>query len=538
MKKKIWVMLLATLTLVGISGCGNENKENQNDNTQEVNTVSKQDDNAGENTTLDWYINYSWFVTRGENVVSKELAKQTGVDINFVTPIGNEDEKLNALISSNALPDIITLGWWEPQISKMIESGMVYALNDLADQYDEKFYEVSDATVVDWYKHEDGNIYCYPNSSYTPTDLEENDNIPSNQTFLVRKDIYEAIGSPDMSTPEGFYQAVVDAKEKFPEVDGKSLIPIGAHEFDDTGCVSFDKYLQNFLAIPYEKDGKYYNRNLDPEYLRWLKVFRKLGENGYLASDIFVDTRTQTSEKIADGRYFCMFYQRTDLADQQKILYDKKPESIYMAIDGPKNSKGDDPVLPSTGITGWTVTLISKNCKDPQKAIKLIDYMMSEEGQKLIYLGVEGVTYDMVDGAPVIKPEVAEILAKDREKYDTLYGADDTYWMLQNNVMQLKWQKELEEPVKQMAEWTYPYTQYLGQYEIQMLESSEIGQVYSSAEKLWSATLKKLLLAESDEAFDEIIVQYKKELEELGNDALIEEETRQMKENKQKLGLK
>ncbi len=34
--------------------------------------------------------------------------------------------------------------------------------------------------------------------------VKEHDDIISNQTFLVRKDIYEAIGSPDMTTPEGF----------------------------------------------------------------------------------------------------------------------------------------------------------------------------------------------------------------------------------------------------------------------------------------------------------------------------------------------
>ena len=195
--------------------------------------------------------------------------------------------------------------------------------------------------------------------------------------------------------------------------------------FDDMGCVSFDKYLQNFLAVPYEKDGKYYDRYTDPEYLRWLKLFRQLGEEGYLAPDIFVDTRTQMSEKIAEGRYFCMLYQRTDLADQEKALYAGDPEKIYIAVDGPKNSKGDDPVLPSPGISGWTVTLISKKCKDPERAMEFLDYLISEEGQKMVYLGIEGITYDMVDGKPVIREDVKKLLNTDRLEYDRLYGADD-----------------------------------------------------------------------------------------------------------------
>ncbi len=89
---------------------------------------------AGEPVTFDWYINYSWYNSEwGGNVVSDKITEETGVNIHFITPGGNEKEKLNALIAADSLPDFITLGWWEPQIDEMIDSGMVYALNELAD---------------------------------------------------------------------------------------------------------------------------------------------------------------------------------------------------------------------------------------------------------------------------------------------------------------------------------------------------------------------------------------------------------------------
>lgn len=522
--KKQCVLLSA---LIMLSGCADVAGEGGNVTAADTGVI-----------TLDWYVNYSWFVTDwGENMVSQKFTKDTGVDINFITPMGNETNKLESLIDSDSLPDIVTIGWWEPQIQTMLDRGMVYPLNELADMYDVSFYDVTDDMVRDWYTMSDGNIYGYPNSTYTPKDLEEHDNIASNQTFLVRKDIYEAIGSPDMSTPEGFYSAVVKATQMFPEVDGKPLIPIGAHEFEQDGCVSFDQYLQNFLAVPYEKDGVKYDRKTDPEYLRWLKLFRKLCEEGYLADDIFVDRRTQTSEKVSEGRYFCMLYQRTDLADQEKELYAKDPDKIYIAVDGPRNSNGDDPVLPSNGIVGWTLTFISRNCKDPERAIKFIDYMLSQDGQKLLYLGIEGETYDMVDGTAVMKEDVKKILSTDRETYDAIYGADDTYWMLQNNVMQLEWHMETEEPLKQLEEWTYPYTTYLGQYDVIINEDSEIGRIYSACRDLWGATLPRLLLAGSDEEFDEILKEYMVERTSLGYDKLMEEETRQMIESKKKLGM-
>lgn len=293
----------------------------------------------------------------------------------------------------------------------------------------------------------------------------------------------------------------------------------------------------NFLAVPREEDGVYYDRYTDPEYLRWLKAFRQLGQEGYLADCIFTDTRTQMSEKIAEGRYFCMLYQRTDLADQQKLLYADNPDSIYIAVDGPRNSRGDDYVLPTNSTNGWTVTLISKNCKNPERAIGLMDYMLSEHGQKVISLGVEGEMYDVVDGEYVIREEVLDLLYSDREEYNRIYGADNTYWMLQNNVMQLEWMPGPQEPLLQMEEWTYPYTQYQGQYEVYISEDSQVGNVYTKINTLWSKTLPQLLLADSDEEFDAIMESFVEEREALGFELLVEEETRQMHENMERLGM-
>ncbi len=491
-----------------------------------------------EPVTLDWYVNFSWFKSKwGNNLVSEKITEETGVDVNFITPSGNEVEKLNALIASDSLPDILTVGWWESQLDEMIEKDMIYPLNELADKYDLYFWKVSDPDTVNWYTKEDGNIYYYPNSSCTAKDLEEHDNIASNETFLVRKDIYEAIGSPDMTTPEGFSAAVKKAVELFPEVDGKPLIPIGAHVFTNQGNVSFDNYLMDFLAVPWEKNGKLYDRYTDPDYLNWLKTFRQLGEEGCLADDIFIDQRSQMEEKLADGQYFCMLYQYTDMLEQQKSLYANHPERIYMAVDGPKNSNGDDPTLPATGINGWTVTMISKNCKSPDRAIRFIDYLMSEHGQKLTYLGVEGEMYDMVEGKPVLKKEVDELLNSDRTKYNKRYGADNTYWMLQDNIMQLQWKSDAPEPISQLEKWTYPYVVYNGQYDSILPTDSKEADADEKITLLWSETLPKLLLSPSDERFDAIMQDFITMRDTYGYADLIEKKTELWQQAKEKLGM-
>lgn len=490
-----------------------------------------------ENVNLSWYVNYSWFEgTWGKNQVSKKITEETGVTIDFVVPKGDESEKLNSVIEADALPDLVTLGWWEPENYKMISEGYVYALNELADTYDVPFLEHAKEDTVKWYTKADGNIYGYPNYSCTYEEYLEG-KVFSNQNFLVRKDIYEALGCPDMSTPEGFRDAVKRAAELFPEVDGKPLIPIGADEFTDNGNNSFDAYLQNFLAVPYEQDGKYYDRNTDAEYLRWLKVFRQLGEEGYLKDEIFVDKRSQLEEKIQAGRYFCLFYQSTDIEDQEKLIYQEAPERIYIAVEGPRNSRGEDPVLPVRGINGWTVTYISKNCKNPEKAIEFMTYMLSEEVQKTIYYGVEPAMYEEQEGMITVKEEVQKLLNTDRKAYDELYGADDTYWMLKDSITDTKWKDNQFSLIDDMQKWTRPYTAYTGQYDMNFEEDSESALLHSRLQNIWSETLPKLLLAKNEEAFDSIIDEYCRRRTENGYEEFCRKAEEIFRENKERLGI-
>lgn len=103
--KKIAYLFLTVIICVIFIGCGKKVKKNS--------TVD-----------LSWYINFSWFSGDwGNNMVSKAITEKTGCSISFVTPTGDPNEKLDAMISSDTLPDLITLGWWESGIAQMINEG-------------------------------------------------------------------------------------------------------------------------------------------------------------------------------------------------------------------------------------------------------------------------------------------------------------------------------------------------------------------------------------------------------------------------------
>ena len=294
MKKKFYSLLLALL-LVSLAasfiGCSKTDEKVVMTETMNADEPGWMKDTSP--VTFDWYLHFSWFPNKwGVDPLSKYVTEKTGVNINFIVPAGSENEKLNTLIAGDQLPDFITLGWWEGLYKDMIDGDMVYALDELAEQYDPYFFKVAVPARLGWYAEDDGHTYGYPNASYSPEDYENYD-VYSNPTFLVRKDMYEALGSPSMRTPEEFIAALEAAKAMFPEVDGQPLIPFGSDEFGDEGPNSIGKFLHNFLAIPQEKNGKFYDRFSDPEYKRWLATFQQANEKGLISPEIFICTETE-----------------------------------------------------------------------------------------------------------------------------------------------------------------------------------------------------------------------------------------------------
>ncbi|MDX8362369.1 MULTISPECIES: extracellular solute-binding protein [Bacillaceae] len=541
--KGLSLLLVLALFLSIIAGCGSkETNETASQKDEGEKTTRTADEPAWQADTspieFDWYVNFSWFAHKwGEDAISKYVTDKTGVSINFLAPAGNEIEKMNTMIASGKIPDFITIGWWEDAVKQMIEGELVHPLNELADQYDPYFFKVADGAKLEWYKQEDGNVYGYPNASSSPKDFEKYSEFKSsNQTFLVRKDMYEAIGSPDMSTPEGFLNALEAAKEEFPEVNGAPLIPLGLNEFTDVGNSSLEGYLQNFLAIPWEKDGEVYDRRTDAEYLAWLKTFREASDKGLLSDDIFIDKRPQMEEKIAQGRYFAMLYQRSDMAAQQQALYAQDPNSVYIAVDGPANSNGDEPTLAGDSISGWTITLISKEVEDPERAIAFLSYLISEEGQKDTFLGIEDETYEVVDGKPQFTADVQELLDTDRAKFDLEIGASHKYWMLMDTNMTLPWMPPAVAPFKQMEDWTRGKTVSFAEFDgMNPTGTSEEGVAANKIAQEWGKTLPKLILAESDKEFDEIFDEFLKKRDDLGQDKVEAYQQKIYEENKAKI---
>ncbi|ANE48705.1 ABC transporter substrate-binding protein [Paenibacillus swuensis] len=493
--------------------------------------------------TLDWYVNFSWASKDwGKTVVTKYITKKTGVNLKMIIPAGNEIEKLNTMIASGKLPDLLTISWSEDVVKQLIDSGMVLPLNELAKEYDPYFFKVTDPAKLAWYTQEDGNVYGLPNYSVSPMDYKKyGDTYTSNQTFIVRKDMYEALGKPDMRTPEGFLGALKAAKEKYPKVNGQPLIPLGLTEFHDKGSYSMmngdklDSLLQNFLAIPMAKDGKVYDRTTDPEFIKWMKVFRQANEEGLLSKEVFIDKRQQMDEKFTQGRYFASLYQANDMAGQNEEIYRNDKNRVYIAVDGPANAEMTPPTLYGPGISGWTLTLISKNVKNKERAIKFLSYLVSEEGQRDFYLGEKGVTYDTIDGKDQILPKLLEEKKKSEEAYFTKYGLEGASWLGDSNILQ-QWQPPSKDPVKQPRDWTKGKLVDFSAFELTMPGGmTPEGVKANKISLLWGDTLPKLMLAKTEADFDKLWDTFIKKRDSLGFKEVEEYRQKRYEENLKKL---
>ncbi len=481
-------------------------------------------------STLTWYVNAEWWNTEwGNDVITKKVAEDLKLDVQFLS---GDDTKLNTFFAGGDMPDIITTFDASSAIAQKAPN-WAYSLQDLADNYDPYFYQVADSQSLGWFKLADGKTYCYPDYSNTKSDYDSG-MIYANTAFVIRKDVYEALGRPSMGTQKEFIEVLGRIKNTYP-----SLIPLGFNNFEINGTSSLGDSLQDFLGVPLtNSDGTFYDRNLDEDYLSWIGTFNEAYKAGYISDDSFTDDNTTWQEKESIGKYACIMMQGTP--QQSGFLttwQNNNPDGMYIAIDGPQSTKGNKPKLNQAGISGWMITFVSKTCKDPAKAIQLYTYLLSYEGQILTNYGVEGVTYTINDkGEYCLTPEANALRSSDNERFkkemrlgEFIPFGHDKYKALSNDAY--------PDSIKQMQQWgigkLYPHF---------ILENTNPDAGTQEARSLsaintkWSTTLVALIRSQNQDEFNATLQSYKDFLKDNNWDSIVKIRNEKMAVNKVKLG--
>lgn len=494
-------------------------------------TPAWKSDKKAEATTLTWYVNADWWNTDfGKDLVTKKIKEDLNVDIKFLT---GDDTKLNTFFAGGDMPDLITVFDSNSAVAQKA-STWALPLNDLAQQYDPYFNKVAAEDTLNWFQLKDGKTYGYPNYSNTQADYDSGE-IPAKTAFIIRKDVYEALGSPEIGTPEQFASVMGEIKRQFPE-----LIPFGFNSIGE-GTGSLGDTLQDFLGVPLQTaDGQFYDRNLDEDYLAWLKTLNEAYRAGDLSDDSFADDGTGFEEKVKVGKYATMLLDGTpQQSGNLQIFMTANPEKAYMAIDGPQSTKGSKPTLNQSGITGWMVTYVTKKAKDPAKAIQIYTYLLSEEGQMLMNYGIEGETYKMTaDGKVELLPEIKKLQTDDADRYKKDYRMGE-FMFFGHDKHKAFSDDAFPESVKQMQAWGEgKLVPHFILENINPDQGTPQARALTAINTKWNTTLVSLIRAKDDASFEAVLNEYKAFQEQNGWADIVKIRSEKMAANKEKLGLK
>jgi putative aldouronate transport system substrate-binding protein len=483
-----------------------------------------------EMTELTWYVNADWWNTEwGNDIITKKLEEDLHVKINFIV---GDDTTLNTLFAGEDMPDLISVFDSSSQVALKADSWAL-PLYEVADKYDPYFREVASDETLSWLQLGDGKSYGYADYSNTKEDYESG-MLFAKTAFVIRKDVYEALGSPAMGTQEEFLNVLGQIKEKYPD-----LYPFGFNAFTTESTGSLGDPFQDFIGVPLTTaDGKYYNRNLDEDYLSWIKTFNQAYTMGYVSDDSFADDGTAFEEKLKSGKYACIMMDGTPQCSGFLTTWmNENPDAAYIAIDGPQSTVGNKPTLNQAGIGGWMVSYITKNCKDPAKAIQIFTYLLSEEGQILTTYGVEGVSYTVNDeGKYVLTPEAKEMQQSDNDKFKKEYRLGEFFFFGHDKYKALS-DDAYPESIKQMQEWGLGK---LVPHFILENTSPDAGsaeaRINTAVTAEWTTTLVGLIRSDSEATFTSVLDGFKSFLDDNDWASVIEVKNSKIERNKEKLG--
>lgn len=364
------------------------------------------------------------------NPVAQEITRRTGVTIEIQQPTGNPDEKLNLMLVSGDLPDIVLIDRREATLDKYITGGALIPLNDLIDEYapnlKERYGDILSKSV-----HSDGNNY-YLNNWYG---LDPDPNWAIN----MRMDILEEFGygeramNGDSFTQEEFLDLLRQFKEKYPEVDGSPCIPMTVNADHMPTIIGTFKAMYGMKTY-YEHDGVLEFDVRDPNYLEMVKYINTLYTEGLLDREWGINKADNYAAKTASGRVFAT---AGGVLNEQNAAfraeYGEDTNHLFYAfkVTAPGVTPEETTYGPRSSL-GWDGVAITVNNQHPVETIKFLDFLASEEGQYLLMWGLEGVQWNMEGGVHVPTQETLDAIHADWAAFSKETGVRKWTWMVRN----------------------------------------------------------------------------------------------------------
>jgi putative aldouronate transport system substrate-binding protein len=407
MFKKMLVLLLALTFVVSTFGCGSttQNGEVSASSTADAaaanseGTASTAVSDAAKPVTLDLFYDFSWVpMDNFTGIIPEEITKKTGVTLNITKAV--DSKQLGLMIASNDLPELIFTPY---ERNRLANPDLCYAWNELIDQYapDFKPREVS-INIAKSYSTDD-NYYTILNLTTTNKEWAEAAiGAPGQSALYFRQDIYEALGSPKFETVDDYLNILAMVKEKYPD-----MIPLGMDApfwFFQPFATWLGYQVNDFIK---NDDGSVVFRTNHEKYPEYLKFVNNLYRKGYITVENYaIQNEADSLSQIAySGKAFSYVWYT---GDKPVVMTNATKENVPAAEWRPAGALNTEYKSVRTP-TGWGGVYITKSCKNPEKAIKFMQFMLSDEGRALAIWGREGIDYTLDDkGVPVFSEEWLE----------------------------------------------------------------------------------------------------------------------------------
>lgn len=362
-----------------------------------------------------------------DDATAQEIMKITGIEIENI-PLGESKEaaesKLNLMLASGDYPELLRMSG--TVMSKYIQEGALLPMDSLIEQYGKNIKEqYTDSVLKKYADPNDGKIY-YMNNYH---------GFKSNEGFFsmnIRYDLLKQLNpqiadSHNPITPDQYYELLKVFVEKYPKVDGKNSIPLifsQDQKFYDggLGVLGILKAAYGIKEFSVDADQNLKIDIKDPRYAEMLKFITKLNREKLIDTEwptlkyeVYATKLIQRNVFSSTGAWFEMmganaeFLKNDTTGEKQYLAY-------VVAADGVKN-----PPLHQNSDTGNDSITITKNCKNPERAMMLLDYLASPDGNFLTFWGPKGMLWDVVDGKRVVKQEYVDEYNKDVNAFWTKY---------------------------------------------------------------------------------------------------------------------
>lgn len=373
--KSIACMAVVLVFMLGMSAC--TSKEASNDNE----------------VTLKWVLGGAGKQQDSDEVwelFNKKLQeKLPNTRVEFeVIPTAEYAEKWKLFAASGEQIDIAWFGWML-NMEKEARSGSISPITELLDSHGKELKGVMEDWVWDTVKI-DNEIYAVPNYQImvsrptafrTPKALADQ---YLNKERLVKAWTDWAQSEEVLEMPDEFFDAIEDYLLKLkeagkiglgisPEVFSGWLNPVNQSRFDNFGIVT-------------KENDKVVVKDINDYYLHYYERINQLYKKGLIRKDA-ATVKDHSVDTGVEGGYVIWAHQYDDYTKAAE----EKSYGMELEYIMPENAK-----CTRYYKAGGTNTVILRTCRNPERAMQLLNLINSETGKELYNLlvyGIEGKHY-------------------------------------------------------------------------------------------------------------------------------------------------